>query len=199
MYNISLAALTILSLILRSVFPRVLNLAWTAPDFLILLVVFNAMFRGPLIGGATGYVISLVVNLLKGVTQHFRISIGDTVIDDNISLACLCNGRFYGGGFNPVPDAMPDDGVLDCLIVKAVSRVKFVQVVGRYAKGRFRELDDIIIYKQAGGMDIESDREFVVNIDGEAIYAKKISFKLIPKGVNFIFPQEINFFSSNTY
>ena len=66
MYNITLAGLTVLGLILRSVFPRVLNLAWTAPDFLILLVVFNAMFRGPLKGGIAGFFAGLAEDLFFG-------------------------------------------------------------------------------------------------------------------------------------
>ena len=66
MYNLVLVALALLGLVLRSVFPRVLILAWTAPDFLILLVVFNAMFRGPLRGGVAGFIIGLVEDLFFG-------------------------------------------------------------------------------------------------------------------------------------
>jgi len=145
----------------------------------------------PIIGGATGYIVSLVVNVIKGVTHKFRITVDDKVIDKKITLACACNGRFYGGGFNPVPDAIPDDGILECLIVEPVSRLKVAQIVGRYSKGRFREFPELFSYIRGSGMEIESDREFVVNIDGEAIYAKKISFKLVPKGVNFIFPSKM--------
>ena len=150
----------------------------------------------PVIGGATGYVVSLVVNVIKGVTQKFRITIGDTVIDKKITLACVCNGRFYGGGFNPMPDAIPDDGILDCLVVEPVSRLKVAQIVGRYAKGKFREFPELFTYVRGDGMEIECDREFVSNIDGEAISVKKISFKLVPKGVNFIFPAEMDYESS---
>ena len=34
-----------------------------------------------------------------------------------LNLVCVCNGRFYGGGFNPTNDARPDDGYMDVLIV----------------------------------------------------------------------------------
>ena len=37
-------------------------------------------------------------------------------------------------------------------------------------------------------MEVEGECEFVVNIDGEIIKAQKISFNVVPKGVNFIFP-----------
>ena len=148
----------------------------------------------PIIGGATGYVVSLVVNVIKGVSQRFRISYEDTKLDKKISLACVCNGRFYGGGFNPVPDAMPDDGILECLVIDAVSRLKLARVVGRYAKGQFSEFPELVTYFRGGFMEIGSDREFVINIDGESVFAKNVCFRLVPKGVKFIFPKELDFF-----
>ncbi|MDR0469672.1 MAG: rod shape-determining protein MreD [Peptococcaceae bacterium] len=65
-YNLSLVGITIAGLILRSVFPRVIRLAWTAPDFLVLLVVFNAMFRGTLAGGVTGFLVGLAEDIFFG-------------------------------------------------------------------------------------------------------------------------------------
>jgi len=142
----------------------------------------------PVIGGATGYVVSLVINVIKGVTQKFHITVNDMVIDKKITLACICNGQFYGGGFNPVPGAIPDDGVLDILIVEPVSRFQVAKIVGRFAQGRFHEFPEIFNYLRSTGMAIECDKEFVVNIDGEAMYTDKVKFQLVPKGVNFVFP-----------
>ena len=147
----------------------------------------------PLIGGATGYIVSLLVNVIKGVAQRFKITVDGQVIDKKITLACACNGRYYGGGFNPIPDAIPDDGILECLVVNAVSRLKVAQVVGKYKQGRFREFPELISYFRTNSMSVESDREFVVNIDGEAIFASKISFRLIPGGLNFIMPAGMDF------
>ena len=152
----------------------------------------------PIIGGATGYIVSLVVNVIKGVVQRYRITVDDMVIDKKITLACICNGRYYGGGFNPVPDASPDDGVLDSLIVEPISRFQVAQIVGRYAKGRFREFPRVFTHIRGSGMEIKGDKDFVVNIDGEAIYTKKIKFKLIPKGINFVFPKKLQYLNAKT-
>lgn len=54
------------SMVLRSIFPRVLQLAWATPDFLLLLVVFNAMFRGSMHGMAGGFFIGLAEDLFFG-------------------------------------------------------------------------------------------------------------------------------------
>ena len=150
----------------------------------------------PIIGGATGYVVALVVNVIKGVAQKFRIRVEDQTLDKEITLACACNGRYYGGGFNPVPDAIPDDGILEYIVVNKVSRFKVAQIVGKYAKGQVRQFPSLITYVRGASMEIEGDREFVVNIDGEAIYLKRVTFNLVPKAVNFIFPAEMDYYSA---
>ncbi|MDR2572194.1 MAG: diacylglycerol kinase family lipid kinase [Oscillospiraceae bacterium] len=152
----------------------------------------------PLIGGKSGYIVSLIVNIIKGVKQKFKITIDETVIDKYITLACICNGKFYGGGFNPVPEAVPDDGILEILVVKAVSRLKLSSIVSRYAQGRFREFPELFTYIRGNSMEIECDRKFVINIDGEAIFAKKISFKLVEKSINFIFPPKLKDINVNS-
>ena len=150
----------------------------------------------PIIGGATGYVVSLAANVIKGVKQDLRISTDDLTLERKITLACACNGRFYGGGFNPVPEAIPDDGILECIIIDGVSRMKVAQIVGKYAKGRFREIKGVVTYVRGTYMEIESEREFAVNIDGEIISAKKICFKIIPKAINFLFPVGFRYFNN---
>lgn len=148
----------------------------------------------PLIGGAMGYVVSLVVNLIRGVTQTLTITTENSTLDGRFTLLCACNGRFYGGGFNPVPTAQPDDGLLDFLIVNAVSRLKFLMIVGKYAKGRHEELPGIITHIRGKTMRVESPDEIVVNIDGEMIRTKIVSFKLIDHGVRILFPSGLRFF-----
>ena len=142
----------------------------------------------PIIGGATGYVTSLIVNVIKGVKQPLKVITDSGTIEKELTLVCACNGRFYGGGFNPVPDALPNDGILEYLIVSGVSRFKVAQIVGKYAKGRFRELDSVITHIRGAHMTIESERELIVNIDGEAVKARSICFDVVPSGINFIFP-----------
>jgi YegS/Rv2252/BmrU family lipid kinase len=144
----------------------------------------------PIIGGATGYVVALIVNIIKGVVQKFRITTEEGTQDKYISLLCACNGKFYGGGFNPVPEALPDDGQIEFLIINAVSRFILSSIVNKYAKGKYRELSKYISHIQGGSIEVESEQRFVVNIDGEIIYTEKMCFAVVPKGVNFIFPLE---------
>jgi len=150
--------------------------------------------RIPIIGGATGYVVSMLVNIIKGITSRLKVRTESERLDERFALICGCNGRYYGGGFNPVPDAMPDDGTIDFLIVKEVSIFKFLGTVAKYAAGKYKEVPELITHVAGKFMEIESDREIVVNIDGEAVCDKKITFRMIEKGVNMLFPKSMSFF-----
>lgn len=151
----------------------------------------------PIIGGATGYVTSLAVNLAKGIKDSLRVVCDGKLYYGEMSLICACNGSYYGGGFHPVPEARPDDGMLDVLIVKGISRLAFLTIVGAYAKGKYADYPKVITHVRTETLDIESEKELVVNVDGEAIYGKKLRMRVIPKGVNFIVPSNMEYFASN--
>ena len=70
-------------------------------------------------------------------------------------------------------------------------------MVGKYAKGRYKELGNLAIHFSGDVMEIDSAEEMVVNVDGEALYAKKVVFRLIKGGVRFIFPKGMTFFASD--
>ena len=148
----------------------------------------------PLIGGAAGYVTSTAVNLIKGVKRPLRVVCGGKLYHGDMTLICACNGSYYGGGFHPVPEARPDDGVLDFLIVKGVSRLRFVKLVGAYAKGKYAEMPEVITHVRGDSIMIESETELGVNVDGEAIFGKTVRMTLKPDAVNFIVPKDMAFF-----
>ena len=53
----------------------------------------------PLLGGPAGYVASLAVNFVKGVSQPMTVTADGLTCGPRLNLVCICNGRFYGGGF----------------------------------------------------------------------------------------------------
>ncbi len=148
----------------------------------------------PLLGGKASYITSAAVNLIKGVKQPLRVRCGGKLYQGEMSLICACNGSYYGGGFHPVPEARPDDGVLDFLIVRGVSRLGFVRLVGAYAKGKYASMPEVITHVRGDSIEIESDDELAVNVDGEAIYGRTVTIRLEPRGVNFIVPRNMGFF-----
>ena len=149
----------------------------------------------PLIGGATGYVVSAAVNMFKGIATTMDVSCGDVHAEGKHTLVCACNGRFYGGGFNPSKDARPDDGMMDVFIVKKVSLFQFATLIGRYAKGEADELKGFVKHIRTGdALRIRCDKEDVAQLDGEALRSDEFIIRMVPKALNLIVPKGMKFF-----
>ena len=143
----------------------------------------------PLIGGKGGYIVSAVVNAFKGIATGMHVRCGSYDSQGKHSLVCACNGRYYGGGFNPSRDAKLDDGLLDIYIVKKVSLLTFARCVGKYAKGLADNYPQFITHVRGTDLYIEFDREDVINLDGEGIPATSVSIHLVPKALRLIVPR----------
>ncbi len=148
----------------------------------------------PLIGGATGYVVSTVVNVIKGINRYMRIRSGNFYSEGMHALVCACNGRFYGGGFNPSLDARPDDGLMDVFVIKGVSLLTLARLIGRYAKGQADTMPEYATHLRTDRIDIDFDEDNVINLDGEAVFARKVSMRLIPGAVRLVVPRGMTFF-----
>ena len=145
----------------------------------------------PLVRGIGAYILSLVVNVLfKGILRPMAVEMGELDYRGESAIICVCNGRYYGGGFMPVGEAMPDDGVLDMLVVPKVSRFTFLRLVGKYSTGHYREYPQLIYPHH--GQEIRyaslTGRDVTTVVDGEVMRAPAFTVKLSDKRVNFFYP-----------
>ena len=145
--------------------------------------------RLPLLQGFRAYAASTVVNVIKGIAEHYVIEVGGEVIDGEKTMICVCNGRYYGGGFNPVPEADPADGLLDVLVVEKVSRLQVAGVVGKYKAGRYQELPKLVRHFRTDRITVRCDRETPINLDGELRTAKTVEFSLAEEKIRFFYPK----------
>ena len=128
------------------------------------------------------------------INRPMRVSAKGYVSEGPHALVCACNGRFYGGGFNPSPYARPDDGELDFFIVPDVKLFTLACYIGRYAKGKADRYPNIITHLKGDSLHIDFEEENVINIDGEAMYAKSVDMKLVPRALRLIVPKGMRFF-----
>lgn len=145
----------------------------------------------PLLGGQGSYILSLGVNfLLRSLGHRWTITLDGEAMSGEFALAAVCNGRYYGGGFMPVAEARMDDGVLNTLVVRKVSRAAFLRFVGAYSKGLYYTLPQVARCYGAREITIESqDRDIVTCLDGESLYSRRVTLGLSEKKVNFFGPE----------
>ena len=150
--------------------------------------------RLPLVSGIGAYILALLENVLfKSMSCPMTVKMGDVEWDGETTIVCICNGRYYGGGFNPVPEAMPDDGILDMLLVPKIGLLTFAKVVGKYAKGQHKQLSRYIKEHHGQSIVFTSPQEMVTVVDGEVMRGKEFTVKLSEKKVKFFYPASVHY------
>ena len=149
--------------------------------------------RIPLLSGFRAYAASTVVNVIKGIKEHYVIEIDGERIDGQQTLICACNGRFYGGGFNPVPEADPRDGKLDVLLVDKVNIFQVASIISKYKNGQYKKLSKVIKHLQTDEIIIHCDKETPINLDGEMRMGKTAHMCLADKKIRFFYPKGLTF------
>ncbi len=149
--------------------------------------------RLPFLHGFRAYAASTAVNLVKGISEHYVVEIDGRTVNGQFTFVCACNGRYYGGGFNPVPEADPTDGLMDVLLVKKVTRLQVPGIIGKYKNGRYKELDQLVECYKVRSFRMTCDKEVPVNVDGEAIYAKEVEFAIADEKLRFFYPRGLSY------
>ena len=145
--------------------------------------------RIPLLQGFRAYAASTVINVIRGISEHYVIKINGQTIDGQQTMICACNGRYYGGGFNPVPTADPTDGILDVLVVRKVSRLQVPGVVGKYKAGRYKELPHLVTHYRTDKVEILCDKPTPINLDGELRTWQDVTITVAEEKLRFFYPK----------
>lgn len=147
--------------------------------------------KSPMLGGSGSYIASLAVNfLIRGLDHRWTVTIDGKALSGSFALAAVCNGRHYGGGFTPIPQARMDDGVLNVILMDKISRVAFLRFVGSYKNGEHEKFARYVHLATAKEVIIESrgGEEIVTCLDGEIVKSSRVVIRLSDKKVNFFGP-----------
>ena len=149
--------------------------------------------RLPLVSGHGAYLLSTGVNLIKPLAQHFTVEVDGQRFEDDLTMICIANGSWYGGGFHPVPEARLDDGLLDVLLVKKISRLKVASAIGLYKAGKYKELPELVSSYRCKKVRILCHRKSEINLDGELLMEQDAIFEVVPKAIRFFYPKGLTY------
>ena len=149
--------------------------------------------RLPFVSGSLAYILSAAVNVFQGISDHYIVDVNGERLDGEMTFICVANARYYGGGFYAIPDAEPDDGLLDILLVKKIRLWQIPNALAKYKAGRYRELGHIARHFRTDRITIRCDRESPVNLDGEIRMAKDVVMKIADRKIRFFYPKGLHF------
>jgi YegS/Rv2252/BmrU family lipid kinase len=99
------------------------------------------------------------------------------------------NNRAYGGGMFAAPDAQLDDGLLDVVTLKEVSKLRFLtRLLPKVFDGSHVELPEVDV-RRAAELRIEADRPFAVYADGDPLAELPATVSLLPRALRVLVPR----------
>ena len=129
------------------------------------------------------YAVALLRTLcFAHATPVARVRYAGTTIETPITLIAVNNGRVEGGAFVLAPQAEIDDGLLDVVVARGLSRLGILGLVPRVMRGSHIEHPAVTTFR-TGKLLIESDTGLPVHADGEIRYteARRLEIELLPR------------------
>lgn len=145
----------------------------------------------PHLSGRGSYLVSVAANGIFGrIGRHWTVWLDEERLEDDFALVSMCNGRYYGGGSTPVPEARMNDGVLHTVLVKNISKLRFARLFPDYSAGNHEKLPkDVVRFSTAKVVRIHSDNgDIVTCLDGECSHSHDVTLRLADKKLNFFGP-----------
>ena len=144
--------------------------------------------------GSAAYMVSVFLSLLKPMGRKISLTVTDEngqteEINSKLLLCLVANGGYYGGGFHCAPRAELDDGLLEFLTVKKISRYRFLTFFLGYRKGKHIQSDGTLHHKYANFLDYRRVKSVVFHnignicADGEIFSFDELALSVEEKAI----------------
>ena len=141
------------------------------------------------VGGRAGYYLASLAAVAAGrerpVLAHITWN-GETR-DEEIPayLVAICNGRWFGGGMDIAPMALPDDGRLEVVTITERNRASLLAKTRTIYTGR--HLDEPTVHHfpceriELRLADEAAQKRFLLDVDGDALGSLPLKVELLPQ------------------
>ena len=140
-------------------------------------------------GASWTYTLALFLTLFKHRSQvmEYEFDVGKTFKGLSYT-ASMGNGCYTGGGIKQTPEAVPNDGLLDIMVVENLNLLKILKAIPLLFSGRLLEHDSVHLFK-AKNIIARSAKPIISEVDGILQeFTNEIKVELLPKQINFLTP-----------
>jgi YegS/Rv2252/BmrU family lipid kinase len=148
---------------------------------------------GPLaarIGPRLGFVAGALASVATHSPFHATLEIdGERIHDGAISLVVVANGSYFGAGMRVAPDASIDDGLLEVVLARGLSRREILTHLPAFYLGRHGSHPSVSFHAARHVELIETTREAAVEVDGEGGFSLPLRAECLPAALRVFAPE----------
>ena len=94
----------------------------------------------------------------------------------------VANGQWHGGAMLLAPEAKPDDGLFDVVLIGDVTKRDFVTTAPKIYKGTYLSHPKVELLRSRT-VAVEAPERLPIELDGEQVGTTPVRFEIVPAAV----------------
>jgi len=140
------------------------------------------------LGGKASYALATFVVFARWHTSDIRVSVDSEIRGGRMHDVVVANGKFFGGGMKICPDAEPDDGLFDVLMLGDLSKRDLVANMPKLYRGTHLPHPKAELLRGAS-VTVDSEQPLPIELDGEQPGTTPVRFEVVPRALRLRVPR----------
>ena len=140
------------------------------------------------LGGKISYYWATLAVFFGWETGMLRVSVDDEAREGRMIDVMACNGRYLGGGMMMCPEAEPDDGLFDVMLIGDVTKRDLLLVLPKTYRGKHLPHPRLEVLRGAT-VSVDADEPLPVELDGEQPGTTPARFEVVPRALRLRVPR----------
>jgi diacylglycerol kinase (ATP) len=94
----------------------------------------------------------------------------------------VANGRWHGGAMMLAPEAEPDDGLFDVILIGDINKRDFMTTAPKIYKGTYLAHPKVEALR-ARAVSVEAPERLPIELDGEQVGSTPARFEVVPRAL----------------
>ncbi len=142
------------------------------------------------LGGRTTFFYALVREFVAWKNTEVTVTVDDTSRRGRMHDAIVANGRWHGGGMKLAPDARPDDGLFDVVLIGDVTKLDFVTTAPKLYSGRHVTHPRVEVLRGAT-VTVDAAEPLPLELEGEHVGTTPARFVVVPRALRVRMPRGV--------
>lgn len=149
----------------------------------------NNVIKRTIIPKSIAYIAAALKKVIRPKKIQCTIHADNETISMEAVLIAIMNGKYYGGGFTPAPNANIQDKHFDAVMVDYLPTHRIIPLLPVYFSGKHENVKEVT-FKTLDSFEFQSLQPVTYCCDGEIFKDDHIIFRLMKAGLRLRVPKE---------
>ena len=140
------------------------------------------------LGGKLSYLWATLAVFFPWENDAVRVAVDGESREGRMHDVVVANGRYFGGGMMICPDAEPDDGAFDVLLIGDLTKRDLLLTLPKTYRGKHLPHPKAEVLRGAT-VTVDSDEPLPIELDGEQPGTTPVRFEVVPRALRVRVPR----------